>query len=360
MAEQFISKRVKFPKGRQRLFIEFLIAKLHLSSDKLCEIFNIKKRTLSDWRREISTMSYGAVSDLCKKRNISFPRGARVMPQYWHVHKAARKGALIRNEIYGNPATAEGRRKGGLTSMKRFIANPDLAKKLKVRIRKDISYPKKCASLAEFLGIVMGDGGLTDYQLKITLNRYTDIEYTIFVKKLIKDLFGVHPVIISHKSDKSDDVVVYSKNVVEFLEKVGLKRGNKLENNIDIPHWIKRNTIFEIACLRGLADTDGSFYNCNHMVKGRPYSNFAFCFTSRSKNLVKSVFHILEANKFAPVIYNERVYLYRIKNIRKYFEIVRSHNPKHIKKYVAFARTLQKYVILGFWFSLPIICAKIG
>jgi intein/homing endonuclease len=338
MAEQIVNKRVCFAKGKQRLFIDSLVEKLYLDNDKLCESFNIKKRTLSDWRREISTMSYGALLGLCRKHNISFPKEVRVMPQFWYVRKGARKGGLIRNEKYGNPATAEGRRRGGLTTMRKFFSDPDLAKKLKVRIRKDISFPSKSARLAEFLGIMIGDGSLTDYQVRITLNRYTDIGYASFVEKLIKELFDVSPVIIRHKLDKSNDIVVYSKNLTGFLEEVGLKKGNKIKNNIDMPHWIKRNRAFKVACLRGLVDTDGSFYHCNHKAKRRTYSNFAFCFTSRSKKILKSVFDILKTNKLAPAIYKERVYLYRMESIKRYFEIVNSHNQKHFQKYASFVK----------------------
>lgn len=62
---------------------------------------------------------------------------------------------------------------------------------------------------------------------------------------------------------------------MEWLRKLGLIPGNKVHNQINVPtwiikkrNWIKKNTLLWIqifiplikSCLRGLFDTDGSFY----------------------------------------------------------------------------------------------------
>lgn len=336
MAEQLKEERVKFLTGKQSLFIENIRRNLGFEWDRLAKIFKINIRTLNDWRREKTTMDYKAILDLCNNYDLKFPRKIKILPCFWHISKAARQGALARNKLYGNPGTPEGRRKGGLVTIKKFANNPNLARASGVIIRKDISYPKRCSELAEFVGIVLGDGGLSEYQLRVTLNRETDIRYVDFVRSLIKKLFNAPSLLILHKCDKSIDVTVYSRNLVEFLEKIGLKRGNKIKNKVDVPVWIKRNKRFQLACLRGLMDTDGSFYSYSHTVMKRKYLNYALCFTNRSKNLLKSTLKILKSHNFAPIIVNERVYLYNRKDIIRYFEIVSSHN--YLEKYKDFMK----------------------
>jgi hypothetical protein len=344
MAEQIEGKRVKFPKGQQGLFIENANKKLNLGWDKLSKIFNISRRTLNDWRREKFTMNYLALLNLQMNYNISIPGKLKILPQFWYVNKAARLGASIRNKLYGNFGTPEGRRKGGFATIKKFMHNPKLASKLGVRLIKDIKRPKRGLQLAEFVGIVLGDGGLTDYQLKITFNRDTDAEYADFLKKLIKKLFKSTPRIILKKLDKGADIAVYSKNLVEFLESNGLQRGNKVRNKADIPSWIKQTNKFQLSCLRGLMDTDGSCYAYAHNVNKERYYNFALCFTNASESLLRSVYNIFERNRFSPCLSGRHVYVYGENEINKYFQKVGTHNPKHLENYRRFRFLKDKKV----------------
>ncbi|MDD5464895.1 MAG: hypothetical protein PHP73_00900 [Candidatus Omnitrophica bacterium] len=336
MAEQIKNKRVKFPEGKQKLFIANVSKRLNLGRDKLSKIFNISRRTLSDWCREKSTMNYKALLDLYVNCNIPIPKEIKILPQFWYVKKAAKLGAFMRNKLYGNFGTPEGRRRGGLATIEKFMRKPELAKKLGLRIIKDINRPKRGLQLAEFVGIVLGDGGLTDYQLKITFNRDTDAEHADFMKELIKKLFKLTPKIISKKLDKGSDIAVYSKNLVEFLESNGLKRGNKVKNKADIPFWIKRNNNFQLSCLRGLMDTDGSCYTYSHNVNKKRYYNAALCFANASEPLLRSVYNIFDMNGYYPCITGRRVYVYGKNEIAKYFQKVGTHNPKHLQKYQKF------------------------
>jgi transcriptional regulator with XRE-family HTH domain len=336
MAEQIANKRVKFPEGKQRLFIAQVNRKLNLRRDQLAEIFSINRRTLSDWCREKSTMNYKAILELHKKYNISIPKEIKILPQFWYINRAAKLGAFMRNKLYGNLGTPEGRRRGGLATIRKFMHKPELAKKLGLRIIKGIKRPKSGLQLAEFIGIVLGDGGLTGYQLKITFNRDTDAEYADFVKELVKKLFKLTPRIIPKKSDKGSDIAIYSKNLVEFLESKGLKRGNKVRNKVDVPFWIKQNNSFRLACLRGLMDTDGSCYAYSHNVNKKRHHNIALCFTNASEALIRSVYDIFDNNGYSPSISGRHVYVYRESKINKYFQKVGTHNSKHLANYKRF------------------------
>ena len=190
--------------------------------------------------------------------------------------------------------------------------------------------------MAEFTGVMLGDGGITNSQIKITTNSIDDKEYTIFIKKLIKKLFDIEPSVCPRKKEISAlDIIVSRKKLVEFCnKKLGLHIGNKLKQGLDIPNWIRKNLKFEERCVRGLIDTDGSIFNEVHNIKGIKYSYMRLNFTSASPELRKSVFDILNKLNLNPKMRNDRcVQIEDKENIKKYFKIIGTSNPKHLKRY---------------------------
>lgn len=155
------------------------------------------------------------------------------------------------------------------------------------------------------------------------------------MQKLFEGLFGISSSVVSDKdiNDKSGNIVISSKSLVEYLLKKDLKIGNKLYNKVDIPQWIKGKRKYKTACIRGLMDTDGSFYSYKNRVNGKVYNNFAICFTNYSIPLLKSLYNILKELKFEPSYSKWRVYLYRKKGIETYVSNIGSSNPKHLSKY---------------------------
>jgi hypothetical protein len=104
---------------------------------------------------------------------------------------------------------------------------------------------------------MLGDGGLTEYQTKVTLNSESDASYVIYVKSLIYKLFKERASILKIKNAKASIVCVSRKELTNFLVKNGLCAGNKVREQVDIPNWIKKNSNFLKFCVRGLYDTDG-------------------------------------------------------------------------------------------------------
>jgi len=326
--------RTKIAPGKQREFLDEVQKATNFGWDAIAKLSNVCPRSLRDWRREKHNMNYETLLKLHKISNVPIPKGLKVCAEHWSTKKASKIGALRRYELYGNPGTSEGRRRGGVNSQRKFRLNPEYAKKLGVKIRKQINEPLFSSLLAEFAGILLGDGGIADHQVCITFNRQTDREYSLFLQKIIKELFSVSSSIVSKKSDKGDNVVISSKNLVEFLKNIGLKKGSKVGQQIDIPNWIWQDRNYQIACLRGLIDTDGSFYSYRHRTNNKTYCNFAMCFTNHSKPLLKSTYRIIEILSFKPIMSNDnRIYLHRKKDIDRYFLEIGTHNPKHRKKY---------------------------
>jgi hypothetical protein len=84
--------------------------------------------------------------------------------EFWSGRINGRKAALERLRVYGPPGTPEGRSKGGLVSWQRRRENPDVYRKQGCIVGNEFNKPKKSEDLAEFIGIVLGDGCLTKSQ----------------------------------------------------------------------------------------------------------------------------------------------------------------------------------------------------
>ena len=118
------------------------------------------------------------------------------------------------------------------------------------------------------------------------------------------------------------------------MEKLGLKQGNKIKQQVDIPNWIKRNKGYSVSCVRGLIDTDGSVFNHRYKVGGKYYSYKKLAFTSYSQPLRQSVFNVLKNKGLSPRFAQDKdVRLDSIRDMKKYFQVFSSHNPKHLKRY---------------------------
>ncbi len=98
--------------------------------------------------------------------------------------------------------------------------------------------------LAEFIGIMLGDGNIfidlqtSNYQARIFGNKYRDRDYIVnYVAPLINKLFDVDPKI---KEGGLNEIILTANNklLVEKLVHLGLKPGSKLKSDIGIPSWI--------------------------------------------------------------------------------------------------------------------------
>ena len=199
------------------------------------------------------------------------------------------------------------------------------------KFRRAFAKPEPSSLLAEFLGIMLGDGGVGPYQITVTLNAITDAAYADFVVDVIVRMFGLIP---SQKTRKNAcNIVVSSIELVEFLCQKGLVRGNKVAHQVTLPLWILEHPDCVIAGLRGLMDTDGSIYRASHTMAGTKYEYACLCFRNYSKPLLDAVHHIMINLGYHPTMGHNRVYLYRQKEIKRYFNEIGTHNPKHFKRY---------------------------
>lgn len=330
MLEMDKSERAFFRKGEQKNFLTRVNKKLSIS--ELAKICQCSERTIRDWRHEKFSMSLLCLERLCKKTGQIIPSFVKIRPRYWHTREAGVAGgkAVVQKykKVGGDP---EHRKRQWRKWWDKEGKNKTSLPIKPIPIQK----PKKSKKLAEFIGIILGDGGISQRQLTVTLHSVDDKEYGVFVKNLIEQLFAVPVSVRSRKDGAVTNYVVSRTALVRFcIEVLGLKSGDKVKNQIDVPDWIKQSKSYSIACLRGLVDTDGSIFTHKYNVRGKSYRYKKIGFTSRSKPLLRFVFTTLTKLGLNPRYAGRSdVRLESVDDVKNYIDLVGVHNPKHLRRY---------------------------
>ena len=197
--------------------------------------------------------------------------------------------------------------------------------------RKVVRLPVESIELAEFFGIMIGDGGINNlWQANVTLNTVADAQYITHVVALIERLFYATPRVMARRTRKATVISLASTTVVDFLVRMGLPRGNKLKHGLKIPGWILRQKAYKIACVRGLVDTDGCLVLHIHKVSNKKYWNLYLSFSSKSPVLLTQVADILLETGLHPSFASNRreIYLYSAQCVKKYLSIVGTSNDR--------------------------------
>lgn len=321
--------RLKFISGQQKNFLDEVFNKSEFSTKALAKIANIHPRSFRDWKREELTMTLSAAEKFVTLFKVSLPEDKKILIHRWQKAKksASRIGGLALFRKNGSPATLEGRRKGGIKAIANLRRNGFIPYVKKYRL--PIGLNEK---LAEYVGIMLGDGGITAGQFNITLNSVVDREYVYFVSQLEKNLFGEEPKLYKRKDSKALVLYYNSRFLIRYLLSIGLKIGNKVKQQVDAPDWIKSSLIYRIACVRGLMDTDGGVFLHKYNVNGKEYVYRKICFTNRSIPLLMFVKKTLEELGFTPKLVskvaNKKVWLYNINEVKAYLKKVGTNNPR--------------------------------
>ena len=209
--------------------------------------------------------------------------------------------------------------------------------------RKQINIPEKNENLAEFIGIMLGDGNIyvnekyKAYQVKIVGDFYKDFIYlNNYVKKLIINNFSISPIFYKRKRDNGLDIKLNSINLVKSLLDLGLKSGDKIKNQVTIPDWIYKKEKYLVSCIRGLFDTDGSVYELLPNWPGL----FQITFTNKNmtllqdtrKALLKLKIKVSNISNLNSKDSTPRIYITKKEEIKKFLRKVGFSNPKHLNK----------------------------
>ncbi len=164
---------------------------------------------------------------------------------------------------------------------------------------KEVHIPKRLSpELAEFVGIIMGDGYLYNGKNKFTIgivgHPINDYGYFEYVQKLIFRLFNKETKI--KKVGRGLRIIFDSKEIFIFLAKnfISCYGKDKCEK-IEIPEVILKDWKLARHTIRGLTDTDGSIFFCNK--PGSPHYP-SIEITTSSKILAEQLREILIKRRF--------------------------------------------------------------
>ncbi len=135
-----------------------------------------------------------------------------------------------------------------------------------------------------------------------------------------------------YKIDNTIDLCISGINLIEALDNIEIKKGNKTKRQVDFPSWIWNNKEYQKACVKGLIDTDGGIYFHKHWIKKIRYRNLGLCFANHSIPLLNSVSKVLSNLEIKHSVTKYNIYIYSVKQIQKYFKIIGSNNPKNEKR----------------------------
>lgn len=213
--------------------------------------------------------------------------------------------------------------------LQRFDIKTTPKKKLKYcNKRNDVRLPKQSVQLAEFLGIMLGDGHISHFQTIVTLGT-KELPYVQYVQKLMQELFKVKAT-ISVKKSGYRDVYIGSTLITKWLKEQGLVE-NKVAAQVGIPEWIMSDKKYMGAFARGFFDTDGSVYSLRFGIQ--------ISLTNRSAPLLLALQDILRKLGYkASETSAYKVYITKRRDVERFFKEIAPANNKHRRRFDKFAR----------------------
>jgi hypothetical protein len=188
-------------------------------------------------------------------------------------------------------------------------------------------------SLAEFFGIMLGDGCLTPTQVTVTLGN-KELGYVIYVSKLITKLFNIVPKI--QIRPKGYCVVYFgSKKIVKWLQSNSLVF-NKVKSQVKAPDWIFKKKFLMEGFLKGFFDTDGSIYKLRFGVQ--------LAFTNRSLPLLRGLKYSLDVLGYFPSkICGFKIYITKKKYVLRFIRMIKPANLKRRQRFNEFVKYYDKH-----------------
>lgn len=322
--------RAIFEKGQLNEYLSQISKERGYSLLQISKLLGIERHTLTSWRQEKSLPNLERLQFLSNYVDIPLPPILETRLDTWGSSKAG----FIRQQKYGCTLSIEDRINGGHASQAARKANPEHYAKLGCPIPRDFVFPDhNDYQLAEFIGILLGDGCIQSEQVSITLNSDADRNYIIYVSSLITKLFQYSPSIHSRLPTKATVLLISGKDFTAKLVSRGMKIGDKVKQQVDVPDWIKSDPELSRWCLRGLMDTDGGIFTNSYVINGKSYVYPKTNFTNASIPLLDFVYKTLLNNGFHPKNKQYRkVWLYSQVESRRYLEVIGSSNERLLKK----------------------------
>jgi len=193
-----------------------------------------------------------------------------------------------------------------------------------------VKLPKLSTSLAEFVGICLGDGHISNYQTSITLNSIADKDYIPYVVNISRLLFpDVSISLIKKKYEQATDVRLNSKMVSDFFYNMGI-----IPHYKKVPTWIFSKLAYRKACVKGLFDTEGSTSQKIYLSQKGPRTYYQFNFRNYDKEIMRFVRDVLLEISLKPTMtLKHSLYISNLRDIKIYMKNIGSGNPKLSQKF---------------------------
>lgn len=190
--------------------------------------------------------------------------------------------------------------------------------------RRILDVPPLSEDLAEFCGVMLGDGHIGNGQIFITVNIKTDRNYVPYLQDLLERLFHFTPRVTKVINEAVVNLYVTSAYLVRKLRDVGIYSSNKVRDQVRVPDWIFGAPEYQRGFLRGFFDTDGSIYRLKH------FDAVQMSFSNLSLPLLEGTRQLLLRLGYRPSRFSgHAIYLTRQTDVRKYAQEIGFGNLKH-------------------------------
>jgi len=287
--------RLIFEKGKQRDLIEkYKATHKKCSWREIAKSFGINLNALKEWRYERASLPSKMYSHFDKKQTYI----------EWIIER--------RKDTWGQAL-------GGRSSPGRHNR---------------IETPQPSPKLAEFYGIMLGDGNVYInkkhgvYQIRVACHPIQEREYAMFVSGLFGFLFRLKTSLI--RRGRGLYVCADSRELAYFL----LKNLPGLKTRFFFPPWMLEDDKCCKAFVRGLIDTDGSVYRLSNKNPGTVRIGFKNADGSLSIAYRKA---LLKMGLHPSKLIQRNIFLTRKEDVRYYLKAIGFHNKKHRERLLKIA-----------------------
>lgn len=177
----------------------------------------------------------------------------------------------------------------------------------------DSPFPES-SELAEYIGVVLGDGNISNFPRTERILIVGDLNKMGFIKhyaKLTEAIFRKKPSVGFIKNTNAVRISLYQKNISQRL---GIPTGNRSNLKFNVPNWITNNEVFIVKFIKGLFEAEGSL-----SIHKKTYT-YNFQFSNKNNSLLKIVKDTLILLGYHPEV------RYNSIRLRKKLEVERFKN----------------------------------
>ena len=312
--------RFYFTKGVLSKFLQNVQDRLNLSSESLAKLVGVSGRTLRNWKQERYTPDNKTIESLSRVSGVQIPKH-QILDKYWYKKLGAGSGGKRRFDKHGALGDAESRSKGGKHSWLRRKKDVSVA----LKYTKNMALPEESNRLAEFAGIILGKGIITQSQCYINLHNFKFRGYAQYLKDLMQKLFDTKVCVYKVTNVNMVRITISGVNIVKYLQSRGLTSGHKAHSQLRVPGWIAKNSGYIKSSIRGLMDTKGRFITQKYTINENEFSYARVVFSHSSKHVVDFMNNGLTGLGFHPrKTVNNEVWLDKQNEVRMFYKKIGS------------------------------------